>query len=213
MEWIDISVPIRPGMISFPGDPVVLMDRPIAIADGAVCNVSRLDFGVHSGTHVDAPVHFMEGAPGVEGMAIESLVGPAWVVDATNQVGNIDIGHLDALDIPAGARRVLFNTPNSRLWEVPTFSPNYVALTPEAAAADRTHGAEEDLAAGERSQGDPTEQRGQDQRDQSHPHAFEKGPWLRRLHGRSSGPRSTGFSGGIGYVGGWSARHRPNVSK
>ena len=135
MEWIDISVPIRPGMISFPGDPVVLMDRPIAIADGAVCNVSRLDFGVHSGTHVDAPVHFIEGAAGVEGMAIESLVGPAWVVDATTQVGNIDIGDLDALDIPAGARRVLFKTPNSRLWEVPTFSPNYVALTPEAAAA------------------------------------------------------------------------------
>jgi arylformamidase len=135
MEWIDISVPISPGMISFPGDPVVLMDRPIAIADGALCNVSRLDFGVHSGTHVDAPVHFMEGAPGVEGMAIESLVGPAWVVDATNQVGNIDIGDLDALDIPAGARRVLFKTPNSRLWEVSTFSPNYVALTPEAAAA------------------------------------------------------------------------------
>jgi arylformamidase len=134
MEWIDISVPISPGMISFPGDPVVLMDRPIAIADGALCNVSRLDFGVHSGTHVDAPAHFMEGAPGVEGMAIESLVGPAWVVDAT-KVGNIDIGHLDALDIPAGARRVLFKTPNSRLWEDPTFSPNYVALTPEAAAA------------------------------------------------------------------------------
>jgi len=135
MEWIDISVPIRPGMISFPADPVVIMDRPIAIADGAVCNVSRLDFGVHSGTHVDAPVHFIEGAAGVEGMAIESLVGPAWVVDATTQAGDIDIGDLDALDIPAGARRVLFKTPNSRLWEVPTFSPNYVALTPKAAAA------------------------------------------------------------------------------
>ena len=134
MEWINISVPIRPGMITFPGDPLVIMDRPIAIADGAICNVSRLDFGVHSGTHVDAPVHFIEGAAGVEGLAIESLVGPAWVVDATNQVGNIDIGDLDALDIPAGARRVLFKTPNSRLWEVSTFSPNYVALTPEAAA-------------------------------------------------------------------------------
>jgi arylformamidase len=136
MEWIDISVPIRPGMISFPGDPAVFMDRPIAIADGGVCNVSRLDFGVHSGTHVDAPVHFIEGAPGVDGMAIDSLVGPAWVVDATEQAADhIDVVDLDSFDIPGGVKRVLFKTPNSRLWGVPTFSPDFVALTAQAAAA------------------------------------------------------------------------------
>src|SRR5438552_9478897 len=113
MEWIDISVPIRPGMISFPGDPVVLMDRPIAIADGAVANLSRLDFGVHSGTHVDAPLHFIDGAPGAEQLPLDVLIGPARVVDATG-ADVLDAATLAGLDV--SGERVLFKTRNSELW-------------------------------------------------------------------------------------------------
>ena len=66
MEIFDISVPIRTGMVTYPGDPQVRLERVASIADGAPANVSKLDLGVHSGTHVDAPVHFIEGAAGAE---------------------------------------------------------------------------------------------------------------------------------------------------
>ena len=66
MTWQDISVPIRNEMVTFEGDPTVHLERAASMAAGAVCNISRLDFGVHSGTHVDAPVHFIDGAAGIE---------------------------------------------------------------------------------------------------------------------------------------------------
>src|SRR5207244_11341238 len=82
-EIIDISVAVQPGMVIYPGDPAVSLERVVSIADGAVCNVSRLDFGVHSGTHVDAPVHFIEGAPAAESLPLDVLIGPAEVVHLT----------------------------------------------------------------------------------------------------------------------------------
>src|SRR5437762_7795409 len=121
MEWIDISVPIRPGMISFPGDPVVLMDRPIAIDDGAVCNLSRLDFGVHSGTHVDAPVHFIDGAAAAETLPLDVLIGEARVLDLT-AAERLDAGAFDGAELGA---RILLKTRNSELWQRETFAEEF----------------------------------------------------------------------------------------
>jgi arylformamidase len=63
MTWIDVSVPIRTGMAVYEGDPPVTLERTASMDAGSLCNVSRLDFGVHTGTHIDAPVHFLEGGP------------------------------------------------------------------------------------------------------------------------------------------------------
>ena len=123
MEIIDVSVPIRPGMVTYPGDPEVRLERVSSIAEGAVANISRLDFGVHSGTHVDAPLHFVDGAPGAEALPLDVLVGPCVVVDG-----------LDA-EVAPGTERVLFKTPNSRLWERDEFSEDSVELDGEAAQA------------------------------------------------------------------------------
>lgn len=87
MQLFDISVPIRPGMIVYDGDPDVHLERVKTIAAGASANVSRIDFGVHTGTHVDAPGHFIDGAPGVETLPLDALVGPAYVIDATGISG------------------------------------------------------------------------------------------------------------------------------
>ena len=133
MTWIDISVPVRPGMVVFEGDPPVGVQRFANMADGAICNVSRLDFGVHSGTHIDAPVHFIEGAAGVEGIPLDALIGPATVVDATSATGDLDEAALRALNIPEDSERLLFKTPNSRLWERPTFSPEFLGITEDGA--------------------------------------------------------------------------------
>jgi arylformamidase len=135
VEWLDISVPIRPGMVSFPGDPEVATELPVSIKAGDVCNVTRLDFGVHSGTHIDAPVHFLDSAGGVEAVPIDALVGRAVVVDGTSLEAHVTVADLDALAIPTGTERVLFKTKNSALWELPAFSPDFIGLTPDAASA------------------------------------------------------------------------------
>jgi arylformamidase len=124
VQIIDVSVPVRPGMITYPGDPEVRLERVSSIAGGDVVNLSRLDLGVHSGTHVDAPLHFVDGGPSVETLPLDVLVGPCVVVEG-----------LDPAAVPPGAERVLFKTPNSRLWEREEFSEEFVALDAEAARA------------------------------------------------------------------------------
>ena len=135
MDWQDISVPIRDGMITFEGDPRVHLSRATSIATGAVCNVSRLDFGIHSGTHVDAPVHFIDGAPGIEGMALDAFVGPAYVADARAIDGPFDRYAIDALVIPSGTERLLIRSRNSELWDAPVFSTSFAGVTEDGARA------------------------------------------------------------------------------
>lgn len=130
MEILDISVPIRPGMVTYPGDPTVTLERVSALAEGAAANISRLDFGVHTGTHVDAPAHFIDGAPAAERLPLHVLVGPALVVDATALAGDLDGETLAQLEL---AERVLFKTRNSMLWERDSFVEDFVSLTADGA--------------------------------------------------------------------------------
>jgi arylformamidase len=133
MGWLDISVPIRNGMVTFEGDPLVHLERASSMDQGAVCNVSRLDFGVHTGTHVDAPVHFIDGAAGVEAVDLDALVGPALVVDARGVDGPFDRAAIDALAIPVGTERLIIRSRNSDLWAEPVFSGSFAGLTGEGA--------------------------------------------------------------------------------
>jgi arylformamidase len=132
VEIFDISVPIRPGMVTYEGDPPVHVERALSIAGGASANVGRLDFGVHTGTHVDAPIHFLEGAAGAEALPLEVLIGPAHVVDATGVEGQLDENALRGLEL-RGAERFIFKTTNSSLWELDRFSPEMVKLTGDGA--------------------------------------------------------------------------------
>jgi arylformamidase len=135
MTWQDISVPIRDGMFTFEGDPTVHLERAASMADGAICNISRLDFGVHSGTHVDAPVHFIDRAAGLETVPLDILVGPAEVIDATAVDGHLDRAAIDRLAIPPGTERLLFRTRNVELWAQERFSTSFVALVADGALA------------------------------------------------------------------------------
>lgn len=128
MQLYDISVPIRPGMIVYEGNPGVVLECVQSIADGASANVSRLDFGVHTGTHLDAPLHFIQGAPGSESLELDPLIGAAVVVDATSVDSDLDADVLERLEIPDGAERVLLKTPNGRLWERDEFSRDFIRL-------------------------------------------------------------------------------------
>jgi arylformamidase len=135
MEILDISVPIRERMPVYPGNAGVALRRVDSIADGAVANVSAVDLGAHTGTHVDAPNHFIDGAPGVDAVALAPLMGDAVVVDATAVAKTIDAAAVAAVGVPAGAERVLFKTRNSQLWERDEFSADFVALNESGARA------------------------------------------------------------------------------
>jgi arylformamidase len=126
MELIDVTLPIRPGMVVYPGDPEVQLQRLSSIAGGDPANISRLDFGVHTGTHIDAPLHFIDGAPAVEALPLEVLIGPAHVVDATSIAEDIDAIALDGLEIPQPVERLVFKTRNSELWSKDTFAEEFI---------------------------------------------------------------------------------------
>jgi arylformamidase len=134
MQLIDITVPIRDGMVHYDRNPEIHLERALSIQAGDTANVSRLDFGVHTGTHVDAPVHFLEGGAGAEALPLEPLIGPAHVVDATSVELALDEAALDDLDLPVGAERLLFKTRNSKLWETDVFTRDFVRLTGDGAA-------------------------------------------------------------------------------
>ncbi len=133
MELIDITLPIRPGMIVYPGDPEVHLERTSSIAEGEAANISRLDFGVHTGTHVDAPLHFIDGAPAAEALPLEALIGPAYVIDATSLDRDIDEAALDELDRPETVERLLFKTSNSALLAEDSFSRDFVSFVESGA--------------------------------------------------------------------------------
>jgi arylformamidase len=133
VEIIDVTVPIRPGMIVYEGDPEVHLERALSIAEGASANVSRLDFGLHTGTHIDAPVHFIEDAAGAEALPLDVLVGDAHVVDATGSEGALDEPTVRELALPERAERLIFKTQNSRLWDLNEFSHDFVRLTGDGA--------------------------------------------------------------------------------
>ena len=104
-----------------------------SIEGGAPANVTRIDIGAHTGTHVDAPVHFLTAGAGAETIPLDRLLGPAVVVDATTVPEVLDAAALGALELPEHPERVLFKTRNSQLWEQPAFTRDFVRLTGDAA--------------------------------------------------------------------------------
>ncbi len=131
MRMYDVSVPISERLPTWPGDPKVSLTRASAISRGDPANVSRLGAGVHTGTHVDAPAHFVEGGPGIDSIPIETLVGPCLVVEADPPGGELLPSHLPL----TGHLRILFKTRNSTRWGAGDrpFDPEFVAVGAELA--------------------------------------------------------------------------------
>ena len=131
MKTYDITVPIRSGMPIYEGDPSVDVQSWSALAKGDSANVSFLHFGAHTGTHVDAPAHFIEGARKIDALPLDVLIGPARVVRVPDDVGEIDPDFIAALDLHA-VERVVFHTRNSHFWSE-GFRKDFTHLLPEAA--------------------------------------------------------------------------------
>jgi arylformamidase len=134
MKILDISVPVSRGLPVWPGDSRIVLERSQSIANGNESNDSQIVCSVHSGTHVDAPKHYVDDGSTVEKLPLDVLLGPAWVV----QIPTEDIitpKILEKLAIAPDTNRLLFKTRNSSFWENPNhnFKSEYVALSPEAA--------------------------------------------------------------------------------
>src|SRR6266849_1081742 len=107
MPIYDVTVPIRAGMPVYEGDPGVNIEPWSALAKGDSANVSSLHFGAHTGTHVDAPAHFIEGARKIDALLLETLIGPARVIRVPDNVEEIDPDFLAGCDLQR-VERILF---------------------------------------------------------------------------------------------------------
>src|SRR6059058_2758069 len=131
MKTYDVSVPIRSGMPIYEGDVGVGVKAWSAMTKGDSANVSILNFGAHTGTHVDAPAHFIEGARKIDALRLETLIGPARVIRVPDTTTEIDAGFIEGCDL-SGIQRVIFHTRNSSFWNE-GFRKDFTHLLPEAA--------------------------------------------------------------------------------
>lgn len=130
--WIDISVNVREGMPLWPDDPGLHLDRVMDQNKGDVCTLTRANMSAHTGTHMDAPLHFVPNSKTIEQMPIEATVGPARVIHIKDRTAI----HREEL-LPYGIRegeRILFRTRNSeRDWQNFPFDEEFVYIARDGA--------------------------------------------------------------------------------
>lgn len=130
--WVDVSIPIHNRMVHWPGDPEVVIERLFDVGRGDSHTLSRLSMGAHTGTHVDAPVHFLEAGPGIDRMPLDAMVSTARVI-AIRHSEEITADELEGSSIQPG-ETLLFKTANStRCWKHNSFVADFVSLSAGAA--------------------------------------------------------------------------------
>jgi arylformamidase len=131
-QWIDVSVTIQDGMVHWPGDDAVSIRRAMEIKKGDDANVTAISMSAHTGTHIDAPLHFIDGGKDISQVALSKMVGKATVVEILNSK-SITVEKIKLLNISEG-HRILFKTDNSKHdWTMQSFNKHYIYLEGDAA--------------------------------------------------------------------------------
>jgi arylformamidase len=130
--WIDVTVPIAHGMLHWPDNPPVMLRRVLAIDRGDAANVSALSLGVHTGTHVDAPVHFLPAGADVATLDPAVAMGPARVVEVSDPVA-AGRAELERARPGRGERLILKTRNSSRRWSEEPFIEDFVFVAAEGA--------------------------------------------------------------------------------
>lgn len=137
---LDISVPLGPGLPTWPASTPFSLTPTQQIAEGADANVTALALDSHSGTHLDAPLHGIADGEAIGALALERVVGVAFVATIDSGAGQIGAAELNAAGIPHDTARLLLRTANSAspIYERP-FTGDYAALSLDGArwVADR----------------------------------------------------------------------------
>jgi len=133
MKLYDISLPITKDLPVWPGDPPVSLRMTKSISRGDQCNLTKIQMGVHTGTHIDAPYHFFSDGVTTDAIPIETFIGPCLVVEINSEIliGNKDLQKHSM----NGYSRILIKTRNSEIWanNIRAFEKNFVALGMDAA--------------------------------------------------------------------------------
>jgi arylformamidase len=137
-EWIDVSVALHSGMVHWPGDPPITIERVVDMSRGDPCNVSAANMGLHTGTHMDPPLHYVSNGVSLDRMPLDATIGPCRVVEIRDPV-SIKPAELESHGIEVG-ERILFKTRNStHVWDSDDFVEDFVYVSLEGARylADR----------------------------------------------------------------------------
>jgi arylformamidase len=132
-EIIDISLPLEKGMITYPNNPPF----NISPVRGAASQLHKFSLGTHTGTHVDAPNHVIDGAPGIDFYPLSDFIGTCRVIDCTKSEGVITLDDVKDAVIKKGDR-ILLKTKNSDE-QYDEFREDFIALSPEAAEFLASH--------------------------------------------------------------------------
>ncbi len=130
--WLDATTPIRDGMVHWPDNLGVTVRRTLSQDRGDAANVTELHLSAHTGTHVDAPLHFTTGAGDTTTLDLGRLMGPATVV-AIHDPRSISLAEVRQLDIKPGARLLFKTRISDSEWSTEPFKPDFVALDGDAA--------------------------------------------------------------------------------
>jgi arylformamidase len=138
----DITLTVTPGMVTWPGDPKVKLERVRKIEDGANANVSEVAMSVHTGTHMDAPFHFLPEGKTIDTLPLDVLIGPVQVIQLPDSCDVIDADVLAKAGLDNGLERVLFKTRNSKYWvdQETIFQTGFVGIQVDGAEYLVRHG-------------------------------------------------------------------------
>lgn len=138
MSWLDITYPLHSKIPPYPGQPPVKLGKLSTIGtEGAVANVTLLDISVHTGTHMDAPLHFLKDGADITKMPLSIGMGEGKIIEIENKEA-IYPEEIQRFEEKYGVlmplERVFFKTYNSRRdWSVEPFDEDYVFLSKDAA--------------------------------------------------------------------------------
>lgn len=137
-HWIDITVPLGTGMAHWPGDRPYETARSFDMERGDEMNLSSIALSAHTGTHMDAPLHFVRDGLPIDRIPLEVVIGTARVVAIRNPE-RICLEEVEACGVEKG-ERILFKTVNSdEPWHDRPFRESFVAIPADTARylADR----------------------------------------------------------------------------
>jgi len=134
MKIIDISTSISSYTPIWPKIPKPRFSPILSIKNGGVANDTKIEMSIHTGTHIDAPLHFFIKGKSTDKLPLETFIGPTFVAHLP-KVKEITSRDLEKIKLPHGTKRLLFKTSNSSLWSKKNhkFKKDYVGLTQDAA--------------------------------------------------------------------------------
>jgi arylformamidase len=135
MKIYDITLTVTPDIPVWPGDVKVQLERVKKIEEGATDNLSKMIMGVHTGTHMDAPYHFVADGKKIDELPLDMMVGPVQVIQISDKVNLITAEVLKSVKMNPKVKRILFKTRNSQLWKKneKKFQKDFVAISEDAA--------------------------------------------------------------------------------